>query len=50
MIGDKLARGSKSAVFPSMGGNISQKAWDAIWEPEKKEIVEKKNSGVKDNE
>ena len=36
-IGDRLARGEKSASFPAGGGNVSQQRWDEIfgnWEPD----------------
>jgi hypothetical protein len=32
MVGDRLARGAKSATFGP--AKISQSKWDAIWEPE----------------
>jgi hypothetical protein len=45
MTGDILARGAKSATFPSMS-HISQERWDAIFEPEpKKEDKPKKKQG-----
>jgi hypothetical protein len=44
MIGDKLAAGGTSAVFPASDGKVSQQRWDEIfadWEPKESAIKEK---------
>lgn len=44
--GDRLARGSKSAAFPSMS-NVSAEKWDAIFGPRPLNIAKKPKKATK---
>jgi hypothetical protein len=47
--GDKLARGAKSAVFPS-NSHIPQEKWDAIWAKDAEPVQEVNTANTEENE